>query len=133
MNASDQSGTPPDGVATMANRLALVGGIAGVAVVTWIMRLRVSNDDMPTSLETVLGHLAFAVVYAAPFVLAEWARRWRGSELRTAAWAAGALVAAGLSLTAFSGVTLVLLPTAALLALAFAAEATSLQRAAAGE
>lgn len=108
----------------MTNRIAFVGGGWGLASAVFLGGLRAANHHgAPWTPELVLGNLAFTAVYAAPFLLAVWARRWESQAGRASAWAAGALLAAAGSITAFSGVSLVVLPSALVLSIAAAVQA----------
>jgi hypothetical protein len=101
-----------------ARTLALLGSSAGLAGGLFLGGIRVANSEGPLWRVAWPGSLAFAVVYAAPFFLSllVW---WRGARAQqTAVWAAAAFLGVAGFFTAFSGVTVVLLPGAILLALA---------------
>ncbi|MFI0609791.1 MAG: hypothetical protein ACH37Z_18095 [Anaerolineae bacterium] len=98
-----------------SRRLAWIGVILGVGAALFLGSIRVVNEELPWSAEMVFGEVAFTTVYLAPFALSLWAYRWPSDPARIAAWAGAALLALAGSVTAFSGVSFVLLPAAALL------------------
>jgi hypothetical protein len=77
--------------------------------------LRVANSEAPQLRAEWAGNVAFTLIYLAPFVLSLLVFRRRRPLWRAAVWAAAGALAAGGIYTAFSGVTLVLLPAALLL------------------
>lgn len=95
--------------------LAIAGAAIGIAGSLLLGGLRVANSQPPQARVEWAGNLVFTLVYLTPFALsllalrARWA--WRGSV-----WAGAAVLAILGAYTAFSGVSLVLLPAAALLA-----------------
>lgn len=96
--------------------LAIAGAIVGLAGGLFLGGLRVANSEAPQLRAEWAGNLVFTLVYLAPFVLSLVALRWRKPLWRAAVWGAAAILAVLGVYTAFSGVTLVLLPAALLLA-----------------
>lgn len=96
--------------------LAVAGAVVGLAGGLFLGGLRVANSEAPQLREEWAGNLAFTLVYLTPFILSLIVFRWQKPAWRAAVWgAAGVLALLGAS-TAFSGASLVLLPTAILLA-----------------
>ncbi len=102
----------------MAKSLAVLGGGLGIILALGLAVVRVTNSAEPLDLESALGNVAFAVVYLAPFAVALWAVAWRNPALQAAVWLAAGVLGFLASWTAFSGVSLVFLPTAPLLIVA---------------
>ena len=97
----------------IARLLALLGGIWGLICALALSAIRFANASTPE--RDVIGTAAFTLVYAAPFILALLALRWKSATLPAAVWLAGAVLAYLASWTAFSGIGLIFLPAAPLL------------------
>lgn len=95
--------------------LAGAGVAMGLAGGLFLGALRLSNSEAPLSRVEWAGNLAFTLSYLAPYLLGLVAFRWP-SAWRAAAWGAAAVLSLLGAFTAFSGVSLVLLPAAILLA-----------------
>lgn len=95
--------------------LAAAGAAVGVAGALFLGGLRVVNSEPPQVRAEWAGNLVFTLIYLTPFVLSLFALRAR-SVWRGPVWAGAALLALLGAFTALSGVSLVLLPAAALLA-----------------
>jgi hypothetical protein len=98
--------------------LVWIGEGLGLVLALGLSGVRVANLNEPLGVESLLGSIAFAVVYAAPFALSLWALSWKNARQQAAVWLAGGLLALLESFTAFSGASLVFLPIAPLLMLA---------------
>lgn len=95
--------------------LAVAGAVVGLASGLFLGGLRLANSEVPQLRAEWLGNLVFTLVYLFPFGLSLMALRWP-AVWRAAVWGAAASLAVLGVFTAFSGVTLVLLPAAVLLA-----------------
>lgn len=104
-----------------ARILALVGGTWGLVCALAISAIRFANSAEPE--RDVISAAAFALVYAAPFILALQAPLWKNAILRAAVWLAAAVLAYLASWTAFSSIGLIFLPAAPLLLFAAALSA----------
>ena len=102
-----------DGGRTLA-RFAALWGIAGAV---GLGSLRASLNDPPAQRETV-GNVAFAVAFLAPFAVAFAARWVERDRFRAAIWLGTGALGLLLSVTAFSGVSLLFLPSGVLLLVA---------------
>lgn len=96
--------------------LAVAGAVVGLAGGLFLGGLRVANSEAPQLQAEWAGNLAFTLVYLTPFILSLVIFRWRIPVWRAAVWGAAAALALLGAFTAFSGVSLVLLPAAVLLA-----------------
>ena len=97
--------------------LARAGALWGLVFVLLLTTIRLVADDKPEQ-DQPLGNLALVVVYSAPFVLALLALLLRRPVQRAALLLAAGVLVFFLGFTAFSGISLVLLPAALLLQLA---------------
>jgi hypothetical protein len=102
---------------TPGGALALIGGLWGLVAAVTLASLRTALSDQPFP-SGVPGDLVFGAVYMAPFALVLIALRWGSPAQRVSAWGAGSVLAVMASVTAFSGVSLILLPAAPFLVLA---------------
>ncbi len=105
---SRQNGSWPSYLAAAGAAVGLAGGLL-------LGGLRVVNSEAPQLLIEWVGNLVFTVIYLTPFALSLLALRARPAR-RGAVWAGAAILALLGAFSAFSGVSLVLLPAAALLA-----------------
>jgi hypothetical protein len=105
----------------IARLLALLGGTWGLVCALALSAIRFANSAEPE--RDVISTAAFALVYAAPFILALLALLWKNAILRAAVWFAAAVLAYLASWTAFSGIGLIFLPAAPLLLFAAALSA----------
>lgn len=103
---------------TPARSLALAGGLWGAASAIFLGGLRFARGGEPRTAEQLPGDVAFLMVYLAPFALSLIALRLNSPAPQGAIWGAGGILGFLASFTAFSGVTLLLLPAALLLLLA---------------
>jgi hypothetical protein len=102
---------------TSARLLALLGSAWGLACALYIAQFRFRSDQANEPLSGGLANTAFAAAYVGPFALALLAQALPPAY-RAAVWAAVALLALALSVSAFSGVTLLLVPAVPVLLLA---------------
>lgn len=96
--------------------LAGAGAVAGLAGGLFLGGLRLANSEAPQLRAEWAGNLAFTLVYLTPFILSLVVFRWQKPVWRAAVWGAAAVLVLLGAFTAFSGVSLVLLPAAMLLA-----------------
>jgi signal transduction histidine kinase len=96
--------------------LALAGALVGLAGGLFLGGLRLLNSETPQLRAEWAGDLVFTLIYLAPFILSLVAFRWPKPVWRAAVWGAATILALLGAVTAFSGVSLVLLPAALLLA-----------------
>lgn len=96
--------------------LVIAGSVVGLVGGLFLGGLRVANSEAPQLRAEWAGNVVFTLIYVAPFALSLVALRWRSPLWRAAVWGAAAVLAVLGVYTAFSGVTLVLLPAALLLA-----------------
>jgi hypothetical protein len=101
----------------IARALALVGNAWGMACALYIAQFRFRSDQPSEPLSGGLANTAFAAAYVGPFVVALLAQALPPAY-RAAAWFAVALLALALSVSAFSGVTLLIVPAVPVLLLA---------------
>ena len=100
----------------MIRVLALLGSVWGLVGALVLSGIRFVNSSEPE--RDALGAVAFTLVYGMPFVLALAAVFWKNAAQTAAVWLAGGILALLESFSAFSGVSLILLPAAPLLILA---------------
>lgn len=96
--------------------LAGAGAMIGLAGGLFLGGLRVANSETPQLRAEWAGNLVFTLVYLTPFILSLVVFRWHKPVWRAAVWGAAAVLALLGAFTAFSGVSLVFLPAALLLA-----------------
>jgi hypothetical protein len=101
--------------ATLSTYLGATGAMLGLAAGIFLTILRIVNSEGPQLRAEWVGNLVFSLVYLAPFALSLLALRW-SAPWRAGVWGAAAVLGCLGALTAFSGVSLVLLPAALLLA-----------------
>ena len=89
---------------------ALYGGMWGLAVAVVLGVLRALNSDPPVLQTEAFGTAVFTLVYAAPYLLAIAASRVSDRGTRGSLLLPLALVSLVATFSAFSGVTLLLLP-----------------------
>lgn len=92
-----------------------IAGVAGAVFAVALAGLRAASSEGALDAETVLGDFAFGVVYVMPFALSLWALGWKNAAQQAAVWLAAGVLALLESFSAFSGLSLVLLPTVPLL------------------
>lgn len=105
----------------MVRLLALLGGAWGLVCALALSAIRFANSAEPE--RDAISTVAFTLVYAAPFILAFLALRWKSVTVRAAVWLAAAALAYLASWTAFSGIGLIFLAAAPLLLFAAALSA----------
>ncbi|MDX1614244.1 MAG: hypothetical protein R3300_08030, partial [Candidatus Promineifilaceae bacterium] len=98
--------------------LGVMGAGSGLLVAAFIGAIRLLNTPTPQLQAEWPGLLVFVLVYALPFVLALLAAWKSRLLLRAAVWLGAALLGLLGAFTAFSGVTLLFLAPAFLLAAA---------------
>jgi hypothetical protein len=96
--------------------LAGAGAVVGLAGGLFLGGLRVLNSEAPQLRAEWAGNVVFTLAYLTPFLLSLVALRWREPVWRAAVWGAAAVLSVLGAFSAFSGVSLVLLPAALLLA-----------------
>jgi hypothetical protein len=89
----------------------------GLVLALALAGVRAANSSEPLDAEGTLGDFAFGVVYVMPFALSLWALSWKNAAQQAAVWLAAGVLAFLASFSAFSGVSLVFLPTGPLLIL----------------
>lgn len=97
---------------------AWVGGAWALAAGLMLGGLRFAFSEPPLRRAEALGDLAFTLALTLPFLLAILATRWPNAVARAAVWSLATLAALAGSLVAFSGISLVMLPAAPVLAIA---------------
>ncbi len=102
---------------TSGRRLAGYGAVWGTAVVSGLGVMRVAFEDRPYRPGQLLEDIAGVVVYLAPFVIALLATRLEDGGLQRGIWMGAGVLGLLLSISSFSGATLVLLPGAIMLLL----------------
>lgn len=108
---------PTGGLSKWTRLLVAVGGGSGLVLAVALAGLRAANSTGPLDPEAALGDFAFGVVYVMPFALSLWALGWKDAAQQAAVWLAAGVLALLESFSAFSGVSLVFLPTAPMLIL----------------
>jgi hypothetical protein len=104
------------GKSTWPAYLAGAGAVAGLAGGLFLGGLRLANSEAPQLQAEWAGNLAFTLVYLTPFILSLVVFRWHKPVWRAAVWGGAAVLALLGAFSAFSGVSLMLLPAAMLLA-----------------
>ena len=89
---------------------AVVGGLLGLVAATALGVLRFALADSPEAEAQMLGNVAFALVYASPYLLTLVVSRTRDSAARGGLLMALGLLSWAASFSTFSLVTVILLP-----------------------
>src|SRR5258706_12789609 len=94
--------------------MALIGSLWGLACAITILVLRLASSAPPPSskVDVLLHALIVSAVYAMPFALGLIALRWGTSLQLASSLAASAILAVFGSLSAMSGLTLLICPAA---------------------
>lgn len=96
-------------------KAALIGGLIGLASALGLGSLRFINSEPPKWRAEIFGNLVFASIYATPYLIAILLSRVRDSGTRGALLLPLALLSVVASFSAFSGVTIALLPATIML------------------
>lgn len=96
-------------------KAALIGGLIGLASALGLGGLRFINSEPPKWRAEIFGTLVFASIYATPYIVAILLSRVRDSGTRGALLLPLALLSLVAGFSAFSGVTIVLLPATIML------------------
>ncbi len=91
-------------------RAAVIGAVAGIIPAIGLGCLRVLNSEPPEVAAQLAGNVAFALVYASPYLLTFMASRARDPGVRGGLLAAIGLLSLVASFSDMSLVTVVLLP-----------------------
>ena len=91
-------------------RAAVIGAVAGIIPAIGLGCVRVLNSEPPEVAAQFAGNIAFALVYASPYLLALMASRARDPGVRGGLLAAIGLLSLLASFSTFSLVSVVLLP-----------------------
>ena len=108
-----------DNTAGRGTKAAVVGAIIGLVPAVGLGCARVLNSEPPEVAAQLAGNIAFALVYASPYLLALMASRAQDPGVRGGLLTAITLLSLLASFSAFSLVSVILLP--ATFALGFAA------------
>ena len=96
--------------AERGTRAAVIGAVAGIIAAIGLGCVRVLNSEPPEVAAQLAGNVAFALVYASPYLLALIASGARDPGVRGGLLAAIGLLSLVASFSAFSLVSVVLLP-----------------------